>query len=55
MKNLKKLNLNSTRLSALTYEGLKVSISACLSYNNFLYNIFCNINSHPYFLYFLTN
>ena len=25
MKNLKKLNLNSTRLSALTFEGLKVS------------------------------
>jgi len=24
LKNLKKLNLNSTRLSALTFEGLKV-------------------------------
>ena len=29
MKSLRKLNLNSTYLSALTFEGLKVDIQTC--------------------------
>ena len=31
MKHLRKLNLNSTRLSALTFEGLKVGIDFTLT------------------------